>query len=176
MNTVARQVLLQLQPLIGLPLAVARRAADLRNFQFGAMRTVEGGSVGDWALHIQCPWRIEGPEGLVTGRSDLWRPVEKHEGFDWDTWDYEQGNLQDHCISALLVGADPGSRSLVNTTGGLFVQQVTADDFGGAVISLSGGYRIAMFPAGSRGEDWRVFQPETEKEHFVIRAGIVETE
>ena len=69
------QVLTHLRLLVGLKLSVARRAADLRNFQFGPMRAVEGGTLGEWALHVQCPWRIEGPDGnIVTGRSDLWEP------------------------------------------------------------------------------------------------------
>ena len=82
----------QLGALVGLPLAAARRAADMRNFQFGVMRTVKGGSVGDFALHIQCPWQIEGPDGIVTGRADLWDPALALEpdspDFDWDAWEY----------------------------------------------------------------------------------------
>jgi hypothetical protein len=41
---------------------------------FGTVRPpVSGkGTVGEYALHIQCAWRFEGPEGLITGRDDLW--------------------------------------------------------------------------------------------------------
>src|SRR5687768_8413097 len=98
MSAADEQVLTHLLPLVGLKLCIARRAADLRNFQFGQVPAVEGGTVGEWALHVQCPWRIEGPDGrVVTGRSDLWQPVsENRAGFNWDTWDYEKdGNLQD---------------------------------------------------------------------------------
>lgn len=69
-----QQVVTALSQIIGLPLTAARRAADMRTFQFGTLREVERGSVGDFALHVQCPWRIEGPAGIVTGRLDLWEP------------------------------------------------------------------------------------------------------
>jgi hypothetical protein len=65
-----QQVIVALSQIIGLPLTAARRAADMRTFQFGTLRPVDRGSVGDFALHVQCPWRIEGPDGIVTGRSD----------------------------------------------------------------------------------------------------------
>jgi hypothetical protein len=87
-NTVPtrQQVITALSQLIGLPLTAARRAADMRTFQFGKLRAVDRGSVGDFALHVQCPWRIEGPGGIVTGRLDLWEPVEENAPFD-DDWD-----------------------------------------------------------------------------------------
>lgn len=167
-------VLAHLRPLIGLPLSAARRAADLRNFQFGQMRPADRGTVGEYALHIQCPWRIEALEGVVTGRSDLWEPTEVPADFDWHTWKYDHGNLQDSRLQALLQGCDPQTRSIVNTTGQLVVEAVEADRFGGAVLSLSGGYRLVLFPAGSAGEDWRIFQPGNDESHFVISGGTVE--
>lgn len=170
---IAAQVEQHLRPLVGLPLSVARRAADLRNFQFGAMRAVERGTVGEWALHIQCPWRIEGPEGIVTGRSDLWKPTETP--VDWDSWDYEQGNVQDQRMLEWLGAPDPATRSCRNVTGLLVVEQVVGDDYGGAVIHLSGGYRLVLFPAGTASEDWRLFQPGTDGPHFVVWGASLES-
>ena len=90
-----QQVLTSLSQIIGLPLTASRRAADLRTFQFGTLRAVERGSVGDFALHVQCPWRIEGPDGIVTGRMDIWEPVEHDTPFE-QNWNNEKSpNLQD---------------------------------------------------------------------------------
>ncbi len=72
MKTVEEQILEHIKPLVGLQLSFARRAADMRNFGFGKIRAVKNGTVADYALHIQCPWRIESTEGIVTGRLDLW--------------------------------------------------------------------------------------------------------
>ena len=177
MNNVADQILNHLHPLIGLKLSVARRAADLRNFQFGEIRQMGDGTVGEYALHIQCPWRIDGPEGIITGRMDLYDPVEIGDDFDWDSWHYEKSeNMQDHKIGKLLGGYDPQTNSHVNETKHLVVEDVQADDFGGATIELSGGYRLILFPAGSDGEDWRIFCPLAMgyQHHFVISGGRIE--
>src|ERR1043166_8085691 len=93
--TTRQQLIAALSQIIGLPLTAARRAADMRTFQFGTLRPVDRGSVGEFTLHVQCPWRVEGPGGIVTGRLDLWEPVEGNVPFD-KNWDYEESpNLQD---------------------------------------------------------------------------------
>ena len=161
-----QQVLTTLSQLIGLPLTAARRAADMRTLQFGALRAVERGSVGDFALHIQCPWRIEGPDGIVTGRMDLWQPAEEDSPFDED-WDYEKSpNLQDTRLE----------RWLAEHESALVVKSVEADELGGASISLGQDFVLRIFPAGTRSEDWRLFRPTSGLRHLVISGGAVESD
>lgn len=163
-SPVSQQVIAALSQIIGLPLTAARRAADMRMFQFGTLRPVDRGSIGDFALHVQCPWRIEGPEGIVTGRLDLWEPLEDNAQFD-ENWDYEKGpNLQDARVDQWLTRHE--SR--------LVVKSVEADEFGGAAISLDQGFVLRLFPAGTRGEDWRLFRPQTDAPHFVVAGGLIE--
>ena len=89
-----------LTALIGLPLAAAYRTVDMRVFHFGTMRPAAPsripslknrprGSVGDYALHVQCPWRFETENEILTGRSDLWEPITQSDDFSYDEWDYE---------------------------------------------------------------------------------------
>jgi hypothetical protein len=52
---------------------------------------------------------------------------------------------------------------------------VRADNCGGVTFQLSGGYRLVLFPAGIRGEDWRFFRPNTDDPHFVVAGGQVES-
>jgi hypothetical protein len=61
-------------PLIGLRLSIVRRAADMLVAHFGDIRPHSSGegTVGDYAFHVQCPWRFDGPVDTVTGRD---RPV-----------------------------------------------------------------------------------------------------
>ena len=66
-----------LAPMVGLPLSIARRAADMRVFHFGKVSEVSGGTVGEFALHIQCPWRIEGP---ILSERDM-----KNPRLEWST-------------------------------------------------------------------------------------------
>ncbi len=177
METTRSQVLRHLVPLVGRRLSIAWRAADMRMFHFGHVTVYEdgSGSAGEFALHVQCPWRIEGPDGIVTGGSDLWEPANPNDDIDWDTWNYEDdGNLQDLRIGMLLGDYDPLTGSFTNDTGFLLVENVEADELGGATIVLSGGYRLVLFPSGSTGEDWRLFEPQSEGPHFVVGGGKIE--
>jgi hypothetical protein len=160
----SQQVIAALSQIIGLPLTAVRRAADMRTFQFGTLWPGDRGSVGDFALHVQCPWRIERPDGIVTGRLDLWEPVEDNAPFD-ENWDYEKSpNLQDARVKQWLAQHESS----------LVVKSVDADEFGGAAISFDQGFVLRLFPAGTRGEDWRLFQPKPNAPHLVVSGGVVE--
>ncbi len=155
------------ESLIGLRLSVARRAADMRVFHFGEMREGNGGTVGQYALHIQCPWRIDGPEGIVTGRRDLWEHISTKPMPD----EWEPGiddNIQDVRLSNLFGGYDNKTHSHVNSGESLVVESVRASDVGDLDIKLSGGYRLVLFPFGSTGEAWRLINPGKDMSHFVI--------
>ena len=135
----------------------------MRVFHFGTLRAVEGGQVGKFALHVQCPWRIETADRIVTGRHDLFQPAKETEGFDWDAWDWSDSEtLQDKLVAELLSETSP------------IVEDVAADAHGGATLRLSGGYNLVLFPAASQGEDWRLLPPEANGKHFVISGGRVE--
>jgi len=41
-------------------------------------------------------------------------------------------------------------------------------------IGFNQGFLLRLFPAGTRGEDWRLFQPKTGAPHFVVTGGVVE--
>ncbi len=174
MMITADEIRAHLKPLVRLRLSEASRAADMRCFHFGQLREADGRYMGEYALHVQCPWRIEGPEGLITGRLDLWEPAADSPDIDWGTWDFDEDeNLQDKLIETLLRGYDVQTGSFVDETGWLVVEAVAGDAYGGATITLSGGFRLVIFPAGTRGEDWRIFCPETNEPHFVIAGGKV---
>lgn len=57
----------------------------------------------------------------------------------------------------------------------LVVKSVDVDEFGGASISLGQDFVLRMFPAGTRGEDWRLFRPNGDLPHLVISGGKVES-
>ena len=95
---------------------------------------------------------------------NLWEPVTDNAPFD-ENWDYEKyPNLQDARVKQWL--ADYESLFVVTS--------VEADEFGGAAISFTHGFLLRLFPAGARGEDWRLFQPKTGAPHFVVTGGVVE--
>jgi len=102
----------------------------------------------------------------VTGRTDLWRLPSGE--YPPDDWNYDDGNLQDERVARLLGSSAPSTRTHINETGSLVVEKVWVSEFGDAVLNLSVGYRLAIFPAGTDGEAWRVFQPDDLDSHFVL--------
>jgi hypothetical protein len=67
---VEHQIFSALQPLKGLRLSIAHHAGNMRMFHFGAIRRRAKGIVGEYALHVSCPWRIETEDKILTGISD----------------------------------------------------------------------------------------------------------
>ena len=160
-----------LRPLVGLPLSVARRAADLRGLHFGEMRPTRRGNGGAYVLHVQCPWRLEKEGRIYTGSADLWEPSSDCE--ETEDWTYELGNLQDERLASLLGGRDPDTRSPMNTRGILAVETATGTSACGVCLELSGSYRLVVFPDGSSGEAWRLLGHQVS-EHLVVVGGEIE--
>ena len=77
MSSFADTVREELQHLIGLKLSRTALAADMRTIQFGNTEArMGGGVVGEYALHVQCPWRLEDNTHLITGNDDLYVPCD----------------------------------------------------------------------------------------------------
>jgi hypothetical protein len=154
-----------LTPLVGLPLRHIGRAANLMWLHFGELREVttrEGGSkvVGDWALHVQCAWRLCRHGGIVVAYRDYYYSPENE---PLDDWDVPGKSRFDHTVQSLQMEFDatpPAALSIV------------ADDVGGFSISLSRDYRLDVFPDDSShdeySEHWRLFEPYMDREHFVV--------
>ena len=157
--------------LVGLQLSIARNAANMTIFHFGPIRPHPsgGGTVGAYALHIQCPWRLTAGARIVTGTTD--RFVGPSDGAEANDDDHRSGNLQLVRIGELLRGYDETTRSFVNASGQLVVTEAVTDAFGGLDITLSGGYRLQLFPDGSIEEDWRFV--EVQGRHVVVAGGRV---
>jgi hypothetical protein len=174
MTNIADEIESKLQKLIGLKLSRTSLAADMRVLQFGkSLSLARGGVVGEYALHIQCPWRLEDNAGIITGNRDLYHAYKKrdepNDSFDWERDD----SLQDGMLREVLQGFDESTRQIVNATNLLVVEDVQADSAGGFCLALSGGYRFLVFPSSTRSEAWRFFKPSTDEfdsdaPHFVV--------
>ncbi len=168
-----QQILDALNPLCGLKLARSRNAGSMKNFQFGPIRKHPSGkgTVGQYALHIHCPWRlarISETRVIITGSSDWWIPAEQNDDMDWEDWDKNRPtlSLQQSALAELFQQYDTDTKSWVNISDLLVVQRVNSDDYGGLDIHLSGGYRLQSFPSGKSGEAWRLFQAGTQEPSF----------
>lgn len=155
--------------LIGLRLSIVRRAADMLVLHFGDIRAHASGegTVGAYALHVQCPWRFDGPNGTVTGSGDLWvyaGPAERP-----PNWSYEDGfSLQDRKFADLFA-RDESTRSWVNESERFVVVAAQQNERGDVRLELANGCTILAFPAGSRSEAWRLFASGSDR-HLVFPA------
>ena len=150
--------------LVGLPLWSSGRAGDLQWFAFGDRRTVttsngKAKEVGEFALHVQCPWRIVRDDRVVVGSSDLYYPADEAaevpEDFDWDG----VVTRRDRRVAALFE----------NETGAFAVQRIDVGDAGALRIAFDKGYALELFPHDSvTDEDWRLFRPYLDDPHLVV--------
>ena len=71
-----------LQVLVGLPLSIARNATDMKIFHFGEIQPHPSGrgTVGPYALHIQCPWRLVSKDTVFTVFSGNLDENQRHSG------------------------------------------------------------------------------------------------
>ena len=139
----------------------------MRVFHFGDVVEHVDGSTGAFALHLQCPWRIDGRDGTVSGSDDLW--VHASVPTPPEEWSYEDGNsLQDRRLGELLDSYDPRTRSWMNRSERLVVASIDGSDRGDVVIGLTGDHTLRVFPARSGDESWRLFRPRHEDAHFVF--------
>jgi hypothetical protein len=164
--TLQSRVMRALSTLMELELWGARRTLDLECFHFGLRNTVRDRNwnevdVGTFALHVQCPWRIVGPEGMVVGSQDRRYPPD--ESADWGDFDSDGRSLCEARIEAWLKA---------HAASPLRVARVDADHVGGFRIFLQEGFVLEAFPAdslrGDYSERWRLFQPSTDEAHFVV--------
>ena len=154
-----------LTPLLGLPLRTFGRAAGLLWMHFGQMRRIpshRGGTkqVGDWALHVQCAWRLCRQEQIEMASLDYYYNFKGDWLEDWD----KPGNSRFDVIATALM-----TRWQWHP---LLVQLLTTDEVGGFSLYLTEGYRLDVYPNHSGGqafgEYWRLFEPGTNHEHFVM--------
>jgi hypothetical protein len=165
------RIVSELSRLVGKPLWSAGRAADLQWFQFGVKKDVSDmkgrkKEVGEYAIHIQCAWRISSPSGIVVASSDRYLPKDDSQRNDEDFhWDTQGANL-----------CDARTASLVDQHFPLVVKQAMADESGGFQLLFESDFRLEAFPDSSRSdlELWRLFNPYSEEAHFVVTGGGIE--
>lgn len=160
------QIEQHLQQLVGLRLTTTTRAANMECLKFGTLLdTNKAGQeieIGEFALHLQCPWRFTSETKIVIGSLDLYEPVDENAEYDEHfDWDKPNGNLRDFKLQELI------------KTHELTAISVVADTFGSFEIVFSNGIKLSVFPAYSKvdqySEYWRLLTNKaSNKSHFVV--------
>ncbi|SEK09209.1 hypothetical protein [Paraburkholderia diazotrophica] len=153
-----REIEQRLSVLRGLVLSGVNHAADMLTLSFGALRPVTNfrgklKHVGEWALHVQCTWRLEEAGRVVAMEDDLRGPDEK-------------AHASAHRLREILV-----------EHGTVTVEAVSVSDAAGVVLSMSRGFRLTVTPdVVQDDEDWRFFAPGVDAAHLVIVGGKIAPE
>jgi hypothetical protein len=156
-----------LENLVGLKIRMASHAASMRGFIFGAS---DAPDAIRWVLHIQCPWRFEANDAIITGSSDWYEPADL-EADAADDWDPAEGaSLQEARLRLLLGDQDLSKRTITNNTNSLTCTEFEIQPHGDLTIALTGEYALRLFPAASRGEHWRVFKKDDASAHLICKA------
>lgn len=132
-------------------------------FHFGERRPTttargEPTEVGEYALHVQCAWRITRGDKVLTARRDMYVPADGSDptdDFDWQ----QTPNLQDKIIGNLF---RRDRRELM-------VQSVEVGAAGRLHAVLDEGFALDVMPDDSLShEHWRLFVPRSTEPHFVV--------
>jgi hypothetical protein len=156
--------------LIGEPFRGGGRAANMPTYGFGDDVHLpdrrKGGTrlVSRFALHIQCPFRFVGSQGVIFGGRDMYYdagpdPFLHRSDEEW-AWHELGANRYDERFAKLM--AEHEQESLV-------VLAVEADHTGSFRLQLSHDIALETFVDDSLPwEHWRFFRPGEEGEHFVV--------
>jgi hypothetical protein len=157
-----------LSNLLGLKITMATHAASMRGFIFGPSTSAP--DAGQWVMHIQCAWRIETGSAILTGSGDWYEPADL-EAQMADDWDPAEGaSLQETRLREIFHDHDLSKRTIWNNTASLICTEYQLEVHGGVTIELSGDYVLRLFPSGSRGEHWRIFQKGDTNTHVICEA------
>lgn len=118
-------------------------------------------TVGEYEVHVQCPWRLRRPGGIITGSRDRYQPAgsEPHkipDGFDWKR---SRTTRLDERVGILFAERSDSLR----------VESVQADWVGGFTIEFSLGYALDVFPDSTASREyWRLLRHGTQERQFVV--------
>lgn len=166
-STLQQEMQRALAPLAGLALWEMGRAADLQWFAFGERRVVhdfrgDPKEVGEFALHLQCAWRITGRDKVLVASRDLYYPAGSTEnlvppGFQWDV---QGANRRDALGAALFQGGKEFT-----------VREVNVSAAGAFSLTFGDDVSLEVFPDDSAPEEhWRIFRPALDEPHWVFRS------
>lgn len=137
-----------LEQLVGLSVTGSTRAAAMECLKFGQRMVVDKRgdvyNVGEFGLHLQCPWRFTNKTEILVGSSDLYEPATEDEADEDFDWDIAGANLRDVKLQALL------SQPIVT-------EAADADMYGGFALSFSQGLTLSVFPVLTKKDEYSEF-------------------
>jgi len=160
-----QEIIKALQKLIGFEFTRSTRAANMECIKFGILyekdrKGIER-QIGEFDIHLQCPWRITKGSEIIVGCDDLYEQPDETAEYDENfNWDVQGGNLRDVKLETFL------------KSGKYIVKDITIDDFGGFELIFNDAIKLTVFPTLSSkfeySEYWRLLDNRTEQKHFIV--------
>ena len=119
----------------------------------------------EFAIHLQCPWRIEDiqQKKIILASSDIYQPKDEDENIEDFNWDIQGNNLFDQKSNLFI----KGNNSLI-------ISDFRLMDYNDLFILISDRYLLRTFIDNSLGEEsWRILD-NVDKKHYVCTEGHVE--
>ena len=132
-------------------------------FGFGKWRKTvsrkgDPAEVTEYALHVQCHWRIRLNDEVLVGLRDIYCPADGPPSQDFD-FETSGPNKLDKGMAVLFE----------NRSKAFVVQEIQAPLGGSLNVNLERGYALELFPDDTHGgEYWRLFVPGSTEKHFVV--------
>ena len=150
----------RLNSLIGQPLTLVSRAADMLTLQFGEK----------YNLHIQCYYRLTEQGRTILARNDVYQPSEAMWSL-WRSMGYEEDYIPEDFHSDEL-GAnrlDEALERLNADLDGLTVRTAMLNQLGDLTMVFTCGATLTVMADTSGGEEcWRLFEDNADAEHLVV--------
>ena len=162
-----------IQSLNSLRVSSIGAAADMLWVHFGEFRTVPTRDgltkeVGEWALHLQCPWRFVRNGKIILGSSDFYYQAEDGEPLKRDSNSKSLFSLKAARLNQYLHSEVVGIVDIHLSGAGAFELRMGS----GVVFSVMPVESLEVSDA----ESWRLFQPSTDLPHFVYPEDDQQTE
>ena len=154
--------MLNVEMLQGTKLNAIGRAAAMCWIHFGDLIQIESRSgvrtVGQYALDVDCPWRIRCNSKILLASTDMFEPASTHQYDETFEWDIQGNNLFDERVTMLC-----------NNEPIITVQSIELSPTNDLKIIFSNNYILEVFVCGSTGvEQWRLFEHKKPKDDFVV--------
>ena len=163
----------EMDKIIGLKLRYAGRASNLFWLGIGELISItrrgKAEEVAEYALHIQCAWRITNGHKILVASQDFYEPHSEWEGDEADfDWDVQGNNRFDERIAAFINDIEEK----------FIITAIEPDQLGGFKLQLGETYILEVFPNSSDDDEysefWRLFNRDGISEHFVVSGEGVE--
>lgn len=148
----------------GLSLHPVVAAADMLCIHFGTLKSVLGKNgeqkeVGQWAIHLQCPWRFIQRNRVILASSDFYYDAVSGEPLDSNS---DRPSVFQRNKEKLNVWV---------ATTKVAVSSVTCGKAGAFDLRFGRDLELMVMPSQSEEimeEAWRLFQPGSDKPHIVF--------